>query len=108
RSSFRRGSRRRCSAMRRSRRGLLAIGVAAALWVGMVLCLEVGRRIGVAHLRAWGAEARSGVGAVDCAVFGLLALLAGFTFNGAAGRFDRRRELVAEEANSIGTAWQRI
>lgn len=94
--------------MRRSRRGLLAIGVAAALWVGMVLCLEVGRRIGVAHLRAWGAEARSGVGAVDGAVFGLLALLAGFTFNGAAGRFDRRRELVAEEANSIGTAWQRI
>lgn len=93
---------------RNSRHRLLALGAAVGLWFGMMICLELGRRIGIAHLRVWGAEAQSGTGAVDGAVFGLLAFLIGFAFNGAANRFDRRRELVAEAANAIGTAWQRL
>src|SRR5579884_4077378 len=95
-------------AARHARQGLLAITAALALWLGLLLCLEIGRRIGIGHLQAWGPEARSGADAVDGAVFGLLALLVGFSFNGAANRFVRRRELVAEAANSIGTAWQRV
>jgi hypothetical protein len=41
-------------------------------------------------------------------VHALLALLIGFTFNGAASRFDARRQLVIQVVNSTGTAWQRI
>ena len=93
---------------RNSRHRLLALGSAVGLWCGMMVCFELGRRIGISHLRAWGAGAQSGIGAVDGAIFGLLAFLIGFAFNGAANRFDRRRELVAEAANAIGTAWQRI
>ena len=37
-----------------------------------------------------------------------MGLLIAFTFSGAAGRFDDRRDLVTQEANAIGTAWLRI
>jgi hypothetical protein len=37
----------------------------------------------------------------------VLALLLGFTFSMALGRFDERRQLVVQEANDIGTAWLR-
>ncbi len=37
----------------------------------------------------------------------LLALLLGFTFSMALGRYDTRRELVVQESNDIGTAWLR-
>jgi hypothetical protein len=37
----------------------------------------------------------------------VLALLLGFTFSMALGRYDERRELVVQEANDIGTAWLR-
>jgi hypothetical protein len=94
--------------MQHTRKGYFAIGTALALWCGMLLCLEIGRRIGIAQLGAWGPEALSGTGPIDGAVFGLLALLLGFSFNGAANRFDRRRQLLAEAANSADSAWQRI
>jgi hypothetical protein len=32
----------------------------------------------------------------------------GFTFSGAATRFDNRRALIGQEVNAIGTAWQRL
>ncbi|PZN93243.1 MAG: hypothetical protein DCF31_13125 [Alphaproteobacteria bacterium] len=37
----------------------------------------------------------------------LLALLIGFTFSMALGRYDTRRQIVVQEANDIGTAWLR-
>lgn len=40
-------------------------------------------------------------------VLGLLALLIGFTFSLALGRYDSRRELVVQEANALGTTWLR-
>jgi len=81
---------------------LPAIGMFAAI----ILFLEIGRRIGVRRLDVPGA--RAGVGVVDGSVYALVALLIGFTFNGAAARFDHRRELVTETANVAGTTWQRI
>lgn len=87
---------------------LRSAGLALALFLGMLLCLEAGRRLGARQLAKHGPKARTGVGAVDAAVYGLLALLIGFTFNGAATRFDQRRLLIADEANAIGTAWQRV
>jgi hypothetical protein len=73
------------------------------LFLGMLLLLEVGRRI--AQKRG---GAPPGAGAVDGAVFALLGLLIAFTFSGAASRFDTRRQLVVQEANAIGTAYLRL
>ena len=79
---------------------------ALGMFVAIMIFLELGRRIGVRRLHVPGA--RAGVGVVDGSVYALVALLIGFTFNGAAGRFDARRELVGETANVAGTTWQRI
>ena len=51
------------------------------------------------------AEVHSGT--VQGAVLGLLGLLLGFSFAMAVGRYEARRTLVLEEANSIGTTWLR-
>jgi hypothetical protein len=82
---------------------LAAVLFDVGLFLGMLLLLEVGRRI--AQKRG---GAPSGAGVVDGAVFGLLGLLIAFTFSAAASRFDTRRHLVVEEANAIGTAYLRL
>jgi hypothetical protein len=87
---------------------LLATGVAAGLFFGILLFLELGRWLGRRQVAKHGTDARTGVGVVDGAVFSLFGLLIGFSFSGAASRFDQRRDLVAQEVNAIGTAWQRI
>lgn len=81
---------------------------AGGLFLGMLLLLELGRRIGTRRLAQDPEGARQGVGAVEGALFGLLGLLIAFTFSGAAERFDARRHLIVEEANDIGTAWLRL
>jgi len=79
-----------------------------ALFVVMLVSLEAGRRLGLYRSRRDGSAARTGVGVVDGTVYGLLGLLLGFAFSGAAARFDARRELVAQEVSAISTAWLRI
>lgn len=81
---------------------------AAGLFTGMLLLLELGRRLGKKHLAAQEEGALPGSGAVDGAIFGLMGLLIAFTFSGAASRFDDRRQLIVEEANAIGTAYLRL
>src|SRR5512134_3830379 len=78
------------------------------LFLGMLVLLEIGRRIGVRRMAKDSEGARVGVGAVDGAVFALLGLLIAFTFSGAASRFDARRQLIVEETNNIGTAYLRL
>jgi hypothetical protein len=89
-------------------RAASAVSLAIALWFGMLVCLEIGRQIGLRQLRRRGTESRAGVGILDGAVYAMLSFLIGFSFSGAAGRLDRRSELVAAEVNAIGTAWDRI
>ena len=84
--------------------GLFAFGSFAAIMAG----LEVGRRIGLARLAADPDGARTGTGAVDAAIYGLLGLLLAFTFSGAANRFEERRRLIGQEANEIGTSYLRL
>lgn len=71
-----------------------------------VLALEVGYRMGA---REAGREEKSAaqLGTIQGATLGLLGLLLGFSFAGAAGRFMERQDLIAREANAIGTAWLR-
>ena len=78
------------------------------LFLGMLLLVELGRRVGARRLADDPEGARAGVGAVEGAVYGLLGLLIAFTFSGAAARFDARRQLIVEEANDIGTAYLRL
>jgi hypothetical protein len=81
---------------------------ATALLVGMLMCLEVGRRLGTRRLANDPQGAMSGVNAVQGAMFSLYGLLLAFTFYEAASRYDARIQLVAEEANAIGTAYFRL
>src|SRR5690349_12832023 len=60
-----------------------AIILTLAFCGAMLLCVEFGRRWALAQLERHGPEARTGVGVVDGAVYGLLALLVGFSFSGA-------------------------
>jgi hypothetical protein len=85
----------------------LALAFGGGLFASLLLFQEMGRRLGVRELERSPGE-RGGAGVVEGAVFGLLALLLGFTFSGAATRFDGRRELIVQEVNAIGTAWMRI
>ena len=86
---------------------LVALAFAGGLFAGLLLFQELGRRIGVRELER-NPAGRGGAGVVEGAVFGLLALLIGFTFSSAATRFDGRRQLIVQEVNAIGTAWLRI
>jgi hypothetical protein len=87
---------------------LVAPGFALLLLVGMLLFLELGRRLGQRTLRASPDADLGAAGPMDGAVFALFGLLVAFTFSGAAARFDARRQLVVREANAIGTAWLRV
>jgi hypothetical protein len=81
---------------------------AIALFAGMLLMIELGRRVGGRQRAKIMQGGAAGVGAVEAAIFALLGLLVAFTFQGAAARFDGRRSLISQEANNIGTAWLRI
>jgi len=87
---------------------IAALPFAGSLLVGMMVCMEVGRRLGLSAQARDPAGSAPGTGAVDGALFGLFGLLVAFTFSGAPARFDERRELIAVEANDIGTAYLRI
>ena len=79
---------------------------AGGLFLGMLMLLEIGRRLGRRRLQT--ESAGGGFGAAEGAIFALFGLLMAFTFSGATARFDSRRALVADEANAIGTAYLRL
>jgi hypothetical protein len=87
---------------------LVAAALALLLLLGMVGCLEVGRRAARQYRARHPDAGEAPTGTMDGAVFALFGLLLAFTFSGAAGRFDDRRALVVQEANAIGTAWLRV
>lgn len=78
------------------------------LFLGMLLSLEIGRRLGARRLAKDLEGARPGIDAAEGAVFALLSLLVAFTISGAASRYEARRQLVAQEVNAIGTAYLRL
>src|SRR6187399_1892492 len=87
---------------------LLILALSIVLFIGMLVSIEIGRRIGIARLAHDPDGLAKGISASDGAVFGLLGLMIAFTFSGAASRFEARRHLVTEEANAIGTAYLRV
>lgn len=85
----------------------MTVAVSIGLFAGMLLCLDVGYRLGcrASHRQT---SSHEGIGALEAAVYALLGLLLGFTFAGATSRFDAHRQLIVKEANAIGTAYLRL
>jgi hypothetical protein len=81
--------------------------VPIAVFIGLVVCLEIGYRLGANRLKK-APNAHEGFGAIEGAVFGLFGLLLSLTFFGAASRLDARRQLIVQEANAIASAYQRV
>lgn len=78
-----------------------------ALLLGLVLCLEIGYRIGAQRIKTT-PNAHEGFGAIEGAVFGLFGLLLSLTFFGTASRLDARRQLIVQESNAIASAYMRV
>lgn len=86
----------------------IGIGLVVGLFVGMIVLLEVGRRLGLRRPPPTDEADRVGIAAVDGAVFGLMGLLLAFTFAGALNRWNTRRDHIRDEVNAIGTAYMRL
>ena len=84
---------------------LWALFVATA--VVFLLAIEVGFHIGRYRRSRRAGDQKSQVGSVMAASLGLLAFFLAFTFGMAGSRFDDRKKLVLEEANTIGTTYLR-
>lgn len=73
----------------------------------VMLSLEMGYHLGHRSRRRSEDEKESPVSAIAGSVLGLVAFMMAFTFSIVAGRYDSRKALVREEANSIGTTYLR-
>jgi len=73
----------------------------------LLILAEAGYRFGRVSRRRNPDAAEGQSGSIQGAILGLLGLLLGFSFAMAVGRYENRRSLVLEEANSIGTTWLR-
>jgi hypothetical protein len=78
------------------------------LFVGMLTMLEIGRLLGIRRRSKEVDGERSNLGTIEGAVFALFGLLMAFTFSGAASRFNEKRMLIAEEVNTVETAYLRL
>lgn len=75
--------------------------------LAVMLSIEAGYRLGrFAHRRSED-EKESPVSAIAGSVLGLVAFMLAFTFSIVAQRYDTKKGLVREEANTIRTAWMR-
>jgi hypothetical protein len=86
----------------------LPVILSVMMFVGVLICLEVGRAVGRRQLGHHSGEGSAGFSAVDGALFALLGLVLAFTFSGAGSRFEARRDLIRQEANAISTAYLRL
>ena len=83
----------------------ISLAFALALFGVLLGFLELGRRLGATRDSAVSSR---GAVAVEGAIFALMGLLIAFTFSAAQARLDKRRTLIIDEANAIGTAYLRV
>lgn len=79
----------------------------AATVLLVMISIEVGYVFGHRSRRKSEEEKESPVSAIAGSVLGLVAFMMAFTFSIVSNRYDSRKELVRDEANSIGTTWLR-
>src|SRR4249919_1722821 len=87
---------------------LFSSAVAIAFFVGSLLLMNVGRRLGARHLAREDTAGMTGLTAVEGAVFALMGLVLAFAISGALQRFDERRQLILQEANAVSDAYNRL
>ncbi|MCC7376346.1 MAG: hypothetical protein IT581_16935 [Verrucomicrobiales bacterium] len=80
--------------------------IAVLLLGGLLAALEISFRLGRRAKQRSGDD-KAQMGTIQAAVLGMLGLLLGFSFAGAAGRMEQRQDLLLAEANAIGTAFLR-
>lgn len=68
---------------------------------------ELGFQIGLRRDRGEPESSRVVSNGLKTSVFGLVALLLGFSFSMTSGKHDQRRKIVLDEANAIGTCYLR-
>jgi len=85
---------------------ILDVLIAAGLFFGLLACLELWFYLGT-RARKRRTEHPDQLANIQGATLGLLALLLGFSFAMAMGRFSDREKLIVAEANAIGTVWLR-
>lgn len=78
------------------------------LFIAMLLMVEIGWRVGKHLASKYHLQKIDASDTFMAAIFGLLALLLAITFSGASDRFDKRRDLIAQEYSTIGTAYQSV
>ncbi len=81
------------------------VSVVALMLALLLAALEVGFRAGRSRRKE--DRDKSYLGTVQGGVLGLLGLLLGFSFAGAATRFVERQDLIVQQANALGTAYLR-
>lgn len=85
----------------------VAVLIGLAMWGALLLAVSAGRRLGRRRLARGHEKSATGIGVIDAAVYSLSALLLAFSFNGAASRYDQRRQMIAEEVITTSTALAR-
>ena len=78
------------------------------LFLGMLIMLETGRRLGIARRQRETDSDRSNLGTIEAALFAVFGLLMALTFTGATSRFNEKRMLIAQEVNAVQTAYLRL
>jgi len=86
----------------------LSLRLTLMMVAGMLVCLEIGYRVGQRRFSRQNESEKSGISIIDASIFGLLGLILAFTFGGVVSRLDHRRQLIVEEANAIETAYLRL
>jgi hypothetical protein len=87
-----------------------AMDYPAVVFVSTLVAMSFSAWIGASLLRrvkALTAESREDFNVVQAATLTLLALMIGFSFSMAVGRYDQRKNYEEEEANAIGTEFVR-
>ncbi|HEY6475411.1 MAG TPA: hypothetical protein VI456_02455 [Polyangia bacterium] len=81
--------------------------ILVGLFVALPASCQIGYRLGRRAAQRQDEGEKSHASAWQAALLGLAALLIGFTFSMAQGRYDARKQIVLGEANAIGTAYLR-
>jgi hypothetical protein len=81
--------------------------IAVGLMCGLLAANELGFRLGRREHKQELDSSRTASGALKGSVYGLVALLLGFSFSATNARYDLRQRLVLDQANAVGTCYLR-
>jgi len=82
--------------------------IALFLLFGILLFHQIGVKVGLYRKRLSPDSKSEGIGPLESALFGLLALLLSFTFNISNSKYEARKALIITESNNIFSTIQRL